>query len=79
VTGYFLPQIVQGSHGHYVVDSAGHLKLTWANGTATQYFDPTADLQLHGDTLTSLAELSALADSVHASWSVTWARTGFCQ
>ena len=65
---------MQGSHGQYVLDSAGHLKLTWADGNATQYFDPTADLELHGDTLTSRAELSAHADSVHASWSVTWVR-----
>lgn len=78
VTGFFLPAGV-GSHGTYVYDSAGHLKFTWADGTPTQYFDPRADIQLHGDTIRSRAELSVLADSVHASWSVTWARTGTCQ
>jgi hypothetical protein len=75
VTGFFLPSPNLGTHGSYVLDSAGHLKLTWADGTATQYFDPTADIQLHNDTITSRAELSARADSVHASWSVSWARS----
>jgi hypothetical protein len=70
----FGPVQSMGSHGTYVVDSAGHLKLSWADGVQIQYFAPTAAIRLHGDTINSQVELSQFADSVHASWNVTWIR-----
>jgi hypothetical protein len=80
VLGYFLPgqPLTQGTHGGYVVDSAGRLKFTWADGTPTQYFDPSADIRLSNDTILSHAELTARADSMHASWHVSWVRD-ICQ
>jgi hypothetical protein len=74
VVKLFGPVQSMGTHGTYVVDSAGHLKLTWADGAQIQYFAPTAAIRLHGDTINSHAELSLLADSVHATWNVTWIR-----
>ena len=70
----FLPPTTEGTQGSYVVNSAGALTLTWTDGTPTQYFDPSATIILHGDTISSHAELSAKADSVHASWRVSWVR-----
>lgn len=68
----------QGSRGGYAVNSSGKLVLTWADGSGIQFFDPAADIQLHGDTITSHAELSYLADSVHYSWRMMWVRSA-CQ
>jgi hypothetical protein len=71
----FAPLPDEGTHGNYVVDTtSGQLKLSWADGAQTQYFDPKADIRLIHDTITSHAELSAIADSIHVTWRVTWAR-----
>ncbi len=70
----FGPVQSMGTHGTYVLDAAGHLKLDWADGAQIQYFDPRASIRLHGDTINSHAELSQFADSVHATWDVTWVR-----
>lgn len=74
VVKQFGPVQAMGTHGTYVVDATGRLKLTWADGAQIQYFDPKATLRLRGDTINSHAELSLLADSVHATWDVTWIR-----
>ncbi len=76
----FLPGVKQGTHGSYSLDTAsGALKLLWADGTPTQYFDPRAAIRLINDSITSRAELSAFADSQHVSWRVTWAHESLCQ
>jgi len=70
----FGPVQNMGTNGTYAVDALGHLKLTWADGSQVQYFDPRATIRLHGDTINSHAELSQFADSIHATWDVTWIR-----
>lgn len=68
------PLTPEGTHGAYAVDTtSGHLKLVWADGTPSQYFDPSADIRLVRDTITIHAELSAFADSVHVTWRMTLA------
>lgn len=79
VLKYFIPVPAEGTHGTWAHDTAsGKVTLSWADGKPTQYFDPTADIRLIRDTLTTHAELSAFADSVHATWRVTWAHE-ICQ
>ena len=69
----FIPNQYMGSKGAYAVDTAtGKVKLTWADGTPSQYFDPAADVRLIRDTLTTHAEISAFADSIHATWRMTF-------
>jgi hypothetical protein len=79
VLKYFAPVPSEGTHGSYNLDTtSGRLKLSWADGTPTQYFDPSSDIRLIRDTITTHAELSAFADSIHATWRVTWAHE-ICQ
>ncbi|MFI5279595.1 MAG: hypothetical protein ACHQU1_03790 [Gemmatimonadales bacterium] len=74
----FIALPAEGTHGTYAVDTAtGRVKLNWADGTPSQYFDPSADIRLIRDTLTTHAEISAFGDSIHVTWRVTWAR-GIC-
>jgi hypothetical protein len=75
VSKVFIPVPAEGTRGSYAVDTtSGKVTLNWADGTPTQYFDPKADIRLIHDTITSHAELSAFADSIHVTWRVTWAR-----
>ena len=68
----FIPAQNMGTHGSYTVDTAtGRVALTWADGRPSQYFDPTADVRLVRDTLRTHAEISAFADSIHATWRMT--------
>jgi hypothetical protein len=62
-----------GTHGSYTLDTtSGKLALKWTDGVPSQYFDPSSDLRLLRDTLKIHAELSAFADSIHATWRMTW-------
>lgn len=74
VVGNFLTGL-EGTRGTYAVNSANEVTLFWsdADGLA-RYFDPVAQLSFIGDTLRSVAEISHKADSIHASWNVTWIR-----
>jgi hypothetical protein len=80
VPGYFLPAAGsdQGTHGSYAVGATGLLKLAWADGIQTQYFDPGAVLRLVNDTITATADLRFVADSVRYTWHVSWVREAGC-
>jgi hypothetical protein len=68
----------EGTHGTFVVNSAGVLKLNWADGGAARsFFDPSAVIRLSGDTIASDVQRSASGDSVTVEWHVRWLR-GTC-
>jgi len=73
-TAYFLPsnEAPLGTHGTYAIDSSNRLKLFWADGTPTRYFDPSADLRISGDTIRSYSDLRAFGDSLRVQWTVMW-------
>ncbi len=71
VAGYFIAN-GQGSRGSFVLDSQNRLTLTWANGTPSRYFDPSAALRISADSLISDADITQAADSIHATWHVVW-------
>jgi hypothetical protein len=75
--GYFLPPNAQGTHGDYVVESSGLLHLTWADGTQSRYFDPTATLHFSGDTLWS-DYVRGTGSTLHVEWHVAWIRQASC-
>lgn len=79
-TGYFLPATAfsQGTHGTYAVDQTGRLKLFWADGTQTRYFDAGADIRLFGDTIRAVADTRSNADSIRAQWTVYWTFDDVC-
>ena len=80
-SAFFLPPLGfdQGTHGNYALDSSGKLKLFWADGTQSRYFDPAAVIRLHNDTLTSDFSFKASGDSVQFSWQVNWVREPRCE
>jgi hypothetical protein len=79
VTGFLLPSSATplGTHGNFAVNGTGLLTLSWANGTASRYFDPAAVMTLRSDTITSTVNLSLAGDSVHVHWRLSWLR-GTC-
>ena len=78
IPGYFIDNLVPGKHGTYVVDSSGKLTLTWSDGNRNRYFAPTASLRLYGDTVESIVDLRAKADSVRDQWHVYWIYSPAC-
>lgn len=74
VVGNFLAG-TEGTRGSYAVNSANQVSLFWddSNGEV-RYFDPVAQLTFIGDTLRSVADISHKADSIHATWNVSWIR-----
>ena len=80
-TFYFLPPINydQGTHGNYALDSSGRLKLFWADGFQSRYFDPSAIIRLHSDTITSDVTFKANGDSVKITWQANWVREPTCE
>ena len=68
----------QGTHGTFAVDATGRLTLLWADGTPSEYFDPSAVIRLSGDTISSSFSVHLFADSLQYSWQVSWIRDTSC-
>ena len=67
----------EGTHGTFALQSSGVLKLNWADGVRSRYFDPKAIIRLSNDTIFSDVVRTSNADSVADSWKVRWVR-GTC-
>ena len=80
VTAYFLPvsDYAQGTHGTYAVDQTGRMKLFWADGTQSRYFDPSATIRLFGDTIRSVSDIKTRGDSLRVVWDVWWTVDDHC-
>ena len=68
----FFDSNLPGTHGSYVVNASGKLTLNWVDGARNRYFAPSAVIRLYGDTIESVADLRAKADSVRDQWHVYW-------
>lgn len=71
---FFFPPTASplGTHGTYVTDSSGKVKLTWADGVRSRYFQDAADIRFSGDSVISKVDVKAVGDSIHEQWTVYW-------